>query len=70
VTPRRHELQSAPRANELPAGTGRRKNHPDGGNSGTSDGIYDAEVKELGPADRDERGLVAMKGDVHDRMEF
>jgi hypothetical protein len=44
--------------------------HADGRGYGTSDGIYDVAVNELGPADRDERGIVAIGGDLHDRMEF
>jgi hypothetical protein len=44
--------------------------HADGHGYGTSDGIYDIEVQELGPAERDERGLVVSQGLLSDRMEF
>jgi len=44
--------------------------HADGHGYGTSDGIYDIEVEELGPASRDERGLVVSEGHLSDRMEF
>lgn len=44
--------------------------HADGRGYGTSDGIYDVAVQELGPASRNEGGIVAVRGDLHDRMEF
>jgi hypothetical protein len=44
--------------------------HTDGHGFGTSDGIYDIEVEELGPAASDERGLVILAGHLSDRMEF
>jgi len=44
--------------------------HTDGRGYGTSGGIYDVEAQELGPADRGADGLVAIKGELHDRMEF
>jgi len=44
--------------------------HADGRGYGSSDGIYDILVHELGPASRDQKGLVALEGDLHDRMEF
>jgi hypothetical protein len=44
--------------------------HADGHGFGTSDGIYDIEVAELGPAERDDRGLVLLEGHLSDRMEF
>jgi len=44
--------------------------HADGRGYGTFDGIYDVAVHELGLADRNEDGTVAVKGDLHDRMEF
>ncbi|HSR85799.1 MAG TPA: hypothetical protein VLM11_16620 [Streptosporangiaceae bacterium] len=42
----------------------------DGRGYGTSAGIYDVAVEELGPAHRDQRGLVAIQGELRDRMEF
>ena len=44
--------------------------HADGRGYRTSSGIYDAEAEELRPADRGPDGLVAIKGQLHDRMEF
>ena len=44
--------------------------HTDGNGFGTSDGIYDVEVEELGPAERDHRGLVLLEGHLSGRMEF
>lgn len=44
--------------------------HADGRGYGSSDGIYDVAVHELGPAGRDHNGLVALDGDLADRMEF
>src|ERR1700722_18045781 len=44
--------------------------HTDGRGYGSSDGIYDIVADELGPAARDQDGLVALGGDLHDRMEF
>lgn len=44
--------------------------HADGRGYGSSDGIYDVLVHEIGPAGRDQKGLVAFGGDLHDRMEF
>jgi hypothetical protein len=44
--------------------------HADGHGYGTSDGIYDVEVEELGPAEHDDRGLVVLEGHLSDRMEF
>jgi hypothetical protein len=44
--------------------------HADGHGYGTSDGIYDIEVEELGLAAHDERGLVICEGHLSDRMEF
>lgn len=44
--------------------------HADGHGYDTAEGIYDIEVEELGPAARDERGLVVSEGHLSDRMEF
>jgi hypothetical protein len=44
--------------------------HADGHGFGTSDGIYDIEVEELGSARSDARGRVVAEGHLHDRMEF
>ena len=44
--------------------------HADGRGYGSNDGIYDIVVHEQGPAGRDQNGLVALDGDLHDRMEF
>lgn len=44
--------------------------HADGHGCGSPDGIYDIEVKELGPAERDARGVVIIEGYLSDRMEF
>jgi hypothetical protein len=44
--------------------------HHDGHGYGTPDGIYDINVEELGPAVRDERGVVVIDGYLSDRMEF
>lgn len=44
--------------------------HADGHGFGTSDGIYDVEVEEFGPAGCDDRGLVLLEGHLFDRMEF
>jgi hypothetical protein len=44
--------------------------YADGHGYGTADGIYDIEVEELGPAARDDRGLVVSEGYLSDRMEF
>ena len=44
--------------------------HADGHGFGTADGIYDIEVEELGPAARDDRGLMVTDGHLSDRMEF
>jgi hypothetical protein len=44
--------------------------HADGQGYGTSDGIYDIGVEELGPAAQDERGLMVSEGHLSDRMEF
>jgi hypothetical protein len=44
--------------------------HANGHGYGTTDGIYDIEVEELGPAARDERGLAVIEGHLSDRMEF
>jgi hypothetical protein len=44
--------------------------HADGRGYGSNDGIYDIVVQELGLADRDDRALVAISGELHDRMEF
>lgn len=42
----------------------------DGHGYGTAEGIYDIDVEELGPAARDERGLIVREGHLSDRMEF
>jgi hypothetical protein len=44
--------------------------HADGRGYGSSDGTYNVVVHELGLAGRDQNGLVALEGDLHDRMEF
>lgn len=44
--------------------------HTDGNGFGTSDGIYDVEVEELGPAELAHRGLVLLEGHLSGRMEF
>lgn len=44
--------------------------HHDGHGYGTPDGIYDIHVEELGPAARDERGVVVVASYLSDRMEF
>lgn len=44
--------------------------YADGHGYGTDEGIYDIEVEELGPAARDERGIVISEGQLSDRMEF
>ena len=44
--------------------------HADGNGYGSPEGIYDIEVQELGPAERDERGIAIIKGYLSDRMEF
>jgi hypothetical protein len=42
----------------------------DGHGYGSPDGIYDIDVRELGPAERDERGVAVTEGYLSDRMEF
>jgi hypothetical protein len=44
--------------------------HRDGRGYGTTGGIYDVTVDDLGPARRNEDGTVAVGDDLHDRMEF
>jgi len=44
--------------------------HADGHGYGSPDGIYDVEVQELGPAERDVGGAVVIDGYLSDRMEF
>jgi hypothetical protein len=44
--------------------------HADGRGYGSNEGIYDIVFHELEPAGRDQNGLVALVGDLHDRMEF
>jgi hypothetical protein len=44
--------------------------HADGHGFGTSGGIYDIKVEELGPAECDDRGLVRLEGHLSGRMEF
>ena len=44
--------------------------HSDGRGYGTGNGIYDIGVEVLGPADADDRGLVAINDHLVDRMEF
>jgi hypothetical protein len=44
--------------------------YADGHGYGTAEGIYDIDVEEVGPAARDERGLVVSEGHLSDRMEF
>jgi hypothetical protein len=44
--------------------------HADGHGYGSPDGIYDIDVEELGPAERDERGVAVSEGYLSDRMEF
>jgi len=44
--------------------------HADGHGYGSPDGIYDIDVEELGPAERDERGVAVTRGYLSDRMEF
>jgi len=44
--------------------------HADGHSYGSPDGIYDIDVEELGPAERNERGVVVSEGYLSDRMEF
>jgi hypothetical protein len=44
--------------------------HADGHGYGSPDGIYDIDVEELGPAERNERGVVVSEGYLSDRMEL
>ena len=44
--------------------------HADGYGYGSPDGVYDIDVEELGPAERDERGAAVSEGYLSDRMEF
>jgi hypothetical protein len=44
--------------------------YADGRGYGSSDGIYDVVVHEMGPAGRDQNGMVALDGNLCDRMEF
>lgn len=44
--------------------------HADGHGYGSPDGIYSIDAEELGPAERDERGVLVTRGYLSDRMEF
>jgi hypothetical protein len=42
----------------------------DGHGYGSPDGVYDVDVQELGPAERNDHGAVVVHGYLSDRMEF
>jgi hypothetical protein len=42
----------------------------DGCGFGSSEGLFDASVDEIGPADKDDRGLAVVGRALHDGMEF
>lgn len=44
--------------------------HADGHGCGSPDGIYDIDVQEPGPAERNERGAAVITGYLSDRLEF
>ena len=42
----------------------------DGRKFGTANGLYNAQVEKIGPAEKDAAGVVKVGNALHDRMEF